>query len=72
MRDAGRLAASLAALDRSAETTGSATELPVLGPIRLLVAAAAAQGERPKLPDAGWRARVLSIAFPPAPAEAAR
>jgi hexosaminidase len=69
---ADRLAASLAALDRSAETNGSATELPVLGPIRLLVAAAAAQGERPKLPDAGWRARVLSIAFPPAPAEAAR
>jgi hexosaminidase len=67
---AAGLAAGLAALDRAGESNGSATELPVLGPIRLLVAAAAEQGERAKLSDEAWRARVASTAFPPAPADA--
>jgi hexosaminidase len=67
----GKLAASLAALDRAAEPNGSATLLPVLGPIRMLVAAAARQGERAGMPDEQWHMLVVSTAFPPAPADAA-
>ncbi len=69
---ADRLAAGLAALDHAAQSNGSATELPVLGPIRLLAVAAAMQGERAGLPDGAWRARVVSSAFPPSVAGEAR
>jgi len=65
---ADRLAAALAALDRSAESNGSATELPLLAPIRRLVAAAAEQGDRARLSDEQWRTKVESIAFPPSQA----
>jgi hexosaminidase len=68
---ADRLSASLAALDRAAQPDGSAAELPVLAPIRLLAVAAALQGERAGLSDEAWRARVSSTAFPPAPVGAA-
>jgi hexosaminidase len=66
-----RLASSLAALDRAAEPNESATELPVLKPIRLLAAAAARQGGRPGMSDEGWRALVVATAFPGLPPEAA-
>jgi hexosaminidase len=68
--DAAGLKSALAALDRAGEPNGSATELPVLAPIRLLVVAAAMQGERAGLSDGAWRAQVTSAAFPPAPADA--
>lgn len=67
----GRLAAGLAALDHDAEPNGSATELPVLKPIRMLLAAAARQGGRAGMPDDQWRLLVVSTAFP-APADAAQ
>jgi hexosaminidase len=60
----GELASGLAALDRAAEPNLSATELPILAPIRLLVVAAAAQDERTRLSDAEWRAKVVSGAVP--------
>jgi hexosaminidase len=64
------LAADLAALDRAGEPNGSGTELPVLKPIRMLLAAAAKQGARAGMPDGQWRLLVVSTAFP-APADAA-
>jgi len=70
--DDARLSSDLAALDRAAEPNGSATELPVLGPIRTLVAAAARQGSRPGQTADAWHALVLSTAFPEAPAGASR
>jgi hexosaminidase len=63
-----RLSADLAALDRAAQPNGSATELPVLAPIRLLVAGAARQGARAGQTARDWRALVLSTAFPEAAA----
>jgi hypothetical protein len=59
-----KLAASLAALDRDAAPNESATELPVLKPIRMLVAAAAKQADRPKMSDEQWHMLVVSSAFP--------
>jgi len=67
----GALATSLAALDRAAEPNLSATELPILAPVRLLAAAAAEQDERARLSDTEWRAKVQATASP-APAAAAR
>jgi hexosaminidase len=64
------LASSLAVLDRAAEPNLSATELPILPPIRLLAAAAAKQGERAGLSDSEWRAKVASAAAPAPPAGA--
>jgi hexosaminidase len=70
----GRLSAGIAALDHAAASNESATELPILAPLRLLVAAAAAQGGRPGLSDDGWRKLVVSAASqkpsggPPQPA----
>jgi hexosaminidase len=64
------LAADLAALDRAAEPNGSGTELPILKPLRMLLAAAAKQGSRAGMPDEQWRLLVVSTAFP-APADAA-
>jgi hexosaminidase len=64
------LAGSLAALDRAAEPNLSATEVPILAPIRLLAAAAARQDERARLSDAEWRARVVSAAMSARAAEA--
>ncbi len=61
----GALEKDLAALDRDGEPNESATELPILGPVRLLVAAAAVQGERRTLSNKDWRARVATIAQPP-------
>jgi len=63
------LSDGLARLDRAAEANLSATELPILAPIRLLVVAAAELGERPKLSDAEWRTKVSSGALPAPPAE---
>jgi hexosaminidase len=59
-----RLAARLAALDRAAAPNESATELPLLKPVRMLLAAAAKQGERPGLSDDQWHLLVVSTAFP--------
>jgi hexosaminidase len=59
-----RLAADLAVLDRAAEPNESATELPILKPIRLLVAAAARQGGRAGLPDDQWHMLLVSTAAP--------
>ena len=61
---ADALGADLAALDRDAAPNGSATVVPVLKPIRILVAAAARQAERRGVSDDDWRLRVLSTAFP--------
>jgi hexosaminidase len=60
----GRLASGLAVLDRAAQANGSATELPVLKPIRMLLAAAAKQGERAGMTDVQWHFLVVSTAFP--------
>ena len=46
-----RLAAGLDALDHAALPNESATELPILKPVRLLLAAAAKQGERKGMAD---------------------
>jgi hexosaminidase len=62
---AEKLAGDLAALDRDASPNESATLLPILKPLRMLVAAAASQGGRPGAPDSEWRLRVVAIAFPP-------
>jgi hexosaminidase len=59
-----KLAAGLASLDGDGAPNGSATELPVLGPIRLLVAAAAKQASRRGMPAEEWRSLVSSAAFP--------
>jgi len=67
-----RLSSGLSELDRAAEPNGSATELPVLAPIRLLVAAAARQGSRAGRTAEDWHALVLSTAFPGPPAGAPR
>jgi hexosaminidase len=64
-----KLSAALAVLDRAGEPNESATQLPVLKPIRLLVAAAARQGGRPGLPDEQWRMLVISTASPKPPAD---
>jgi hexosaminidase len=61
-----KLAASLGALDLAGAANESATVIPVLKPIRLLVAAAAKQGERPGMTPEAWRALVTSTAFPQA------
>jgi len=66
------LAASLAALNRDAAPDESATELPVLKPIRMLAAAAARQADRPKMSDEQWHALILATAFPSPPADSAR
>jgi hexosaminidase len=59
------LASGLAALDHAGEPNGSATVLPVLKPIRMLLAAAAKQAGRARMPDDQWRLLVISTAFPP-------
>ena len=61
------LTADLATLDRAAAPNASATELPIVRPIRLLVAAAAKQAARPALSDDAWRGAVTT-ASAPAPA----
>jgi hexosaminidase len=66
----GKLAAGLAALERAAEPNVSATVLPVLKPIRLLVAAAAKQGVRAGMPDEQWHLLLISTAFPAPPIDA--
>jgi hexosaminidase len=68
--DARRLEAEQVALDQAARPDGSATELPILAPIRRLAAAAALQGDRVGLADEAWRARVSALASPPPPAAA--
>jgi hexosaminidase len=64
------LAACQSALAQACEPNVSATELPVVGPVRLLVAAASLQGERPGLSGDAWRARVTSAASAEAPSPA--
>jgi hexosaminidase len=59
-----KLSKGLAALDRAAEPNGAAVEIPILKPVRLLVAAAAEQGAVAGLTAEKWRALVRSIAFP--------
>jgi hexosaminidase len=65
-----RLAASLASLEREAAPNESATELPILKPTRMLVAAAAKQAGRAGMPDDQWRMLVVSTAFPVPAADA--
>ena len=62
------LSKSLASLDRDAAPNHSATELPILSPIRLLVAAAAKQCERATLSQEQWRALIVSTAQSASPA----
>lgn len=57
-------ATDLAALDRAGEPNGSGTELPILKPLRMLLAAAAKQGARSGMPDGQWHLLVVSTAFP--------
>jgi hexosaminidase len=59
-----QLAAALAALDRAGLPNGSATELPVLKPLRLLAAAAAAQSARAGSDATAWRQLVIATAYP--------
>jgi hexosaminidase len=59
--------AALAALADAALPNGSATELPALRSVRLLVAAAARQGARAGLADDAWRTLVTSSALPKPP-----
>jgi hexosaminidase len=61
---ADKLTGDLAVLDRCAQPSDAAVVLPVLAPIRLLVAAAAKQGARPGLSPEQWRLFVQSTAFP--------
>jgi hexosaminidase len=63
----GKLGASLGALELAGASNESATVIPVLKPIRLLVAAAAKQGERPGMTVEAWRSLVVATAFPQAP-----
>src|ERR1035438_6645861 len=60
---AEKLAAGLATLERDAAPNESATELPVLRPIRILVAAAAKQGRRAGMSDENWKTLVVATAF---------
>jgi hexosaminidase len=62
------LSRGLAMLDRAAEPNGAAVEIPILAPIRLLVAAAANQGLRPGLSAEKWTALVRAAAQPGEPA----
>ena len=59
-----QLAAALTTLDRAGLPNGSATELPVLRPLRLLAAAAAAQSARAGSDATAWRQLVISTAYP--------
>lgn len=59
---ADALAGCLATLAQASEPNGSATELALIAPVRLLAAAAFLQAERPGLSDAAWRARVTAAA----------
>jgi hypothetical protein len=68
--DPATLQADLARLGHACLPNGSATLLPIVAPVRLLVAAAARQGERAALSDEQWRTLVLSTASP-APADGA-
>lgn len=56
---------ALARLDRDAQSHGG-VELPIVPAVRRLVAAAALQSDRGKLPPDAWRARVEAAANPPA------
>jgi hypothetical protein len=67
-----KLAARLASLDRDGEKNESATELPILRPIRMLVAAAARQGDRRGMPDDQWHLLIVSTAFPSTAADTAK
>jgi hexosaminidase len=67
-----KLAARLASLDRDGEKNESATELPILRPIRMLVAAAARQGNRRGMPDDQWHLLIVSTAFPSQAADTAK
>ncbi len=59
-----RLAADLLTLDRVSQPNESATVLPVLVPIRLVVAAAAEQARRPEMTPEAWHQLVFATAFP--------
>ncbi len=62
----GQLAEEMELLAPAAEPNPSATLIPLVAPVRLLLAAAAAQGERASLSDEQWRSWVVSTAPPPA------
>ena len=64
------LSAEMAALETATAADYSALEVPIVGAVKLLVAASALQDERAKLSDADWRAKVTSVAFPPTPPKA--
>jgi hexosaminidase len=65
-----RVSKDFAALDHAAEPNGAAVEIPVLAPIRLLVAAAGAQASRQGLSAGQWRDLVRSTASRGGPAGA--
>jgi hexosaminidase len=62
---ADKLAADLGTLDLAGAANESATELPALNPIRLLVAAAAREGARAGTTAGAWRAGVTEAARVP-------
>ncbi len=62
--------ARLATLTRDAESNASATELPMIAPLKLLVVAATTQAQRGTLSDEAWRQKVRAIAFPEKPSTA--
>ena len=57
-----RVSAEWAILDQAAQPNESATLLPIIAPVRLLVAAAQKQAERPGLTDQQWRTLLLTAA----------
>jgi hypothetical protein len=61
---ASATADAFAALDRAGQKSLSATELPFLPSLRILVAASAEQAARSSLGQNAWRAKVESLALP--------
>jgi hexosaminidase len=59
---ADRISKDFAELDHAAEPNGAAVVIPILAPVRLLVAAASVQGSRQGLSAAQWRDLVRSTA----------
>jgi hypothetical protein len=54
----------VAKLDAAAQPDVSATLIPSLGPMRLLVAAAEIQERRADLSDEHWKDQVIAVAYP--------
>jgi len=60
----GKASDAVAKLDAAAQPDVSATLIPALGPMRLLVAAARIQARRADLSDEYWKDQVIAVAYP--------